>query len=108
MDLDAACIIVLTETGSSARWVAKYKPSCPVVVVTPQPTTARACNLCRGLYAVEVPEEVTSHEQLVAQGLAYARDRQWLKVGDQVVVVSGMVMGIAGSTNMMQVIDVVD
>jgi pyruvate kinase len=42
-DLYSPLIVCLTETGSSARFVAKYKPAVPVVTLTPDEQTARQC-----------------------------------------------------------------
>jgi len=106
IDLDASCIIVLTESGSSARYVSKYKPQCPVVVVTPKPTTALASLLSRGLYSVVVDPSIKTHDELVKHGLTFARQYQWVKTGDQCIVVSGIQMGVSGGTNMVQIIDV--
>ena len=43
LDLNAPLIIVITDTGSTARYVAKYKPAIPVLTLTTQPQTARQC-----------------------------------------------------------------
>ena len=108
-DLDAQCIIVLTETGSSGRYVSKYKPSCPVVVVTPSDQTYRSCLLSRSLYPLTVDSSVEyDHDQLVKAGMAYAKKNKWISKGGQVIVVSGIALGVQGSTNMLQVIDVLD
>lgn len=40
-DLDVPMIFVLTETGSTARAVAKYKPAMPVLTFTKSEQTAR-------------------------------------------------------------------
>ena len=40
-DVDAKLIIVLSESGNSARLVAKYHPSQPILVLTPFTEVAR-------------------------------------------------------------------
>lgn len=40
-DVDAKMIVVLTESGTTARLIAKYRPSMPVLALTAIPETAR-------------------------------------------------------------------
>jgi hypothetical protein len=44
-------IVALSTSGTSARWVSKYRPRCPVIVVTRSERTARAVTLHRGVVA---------------------------------------------------------
>ena len=41
-DIDAKMIVVLTETGTTPRLIAKYRPSMPILALTAIPETARA------------------------------------------------------------------
>jgi hypothetical protein len=49
-------VVVLSETGKTPRLLAKYRPPCPVLVVTSSPTLARTC-AC--LYAMHVRDQCT-------------------------------------------------
>lgn len=40
-DVDAKMIVVLTESGTTARLIAKYRPSMPILALTAIPETAR-------------------------------------------------------------------
>ncbi len=40
-DIDAKMIVVLTETGTTPRLIAKYRPSMPILALTAIPETAR-------------------------------------------------------------------
>lgn len=51
-----AAIIVLTTSGESARWLAKYRPRCPVICVTRQTATARQLQLHRGCVPMLYPK----------------------------------------------------
>jgi hypothetical protein len=54
VDLTEGCLaVVLTENGSAARLVAKYRPPCPVVVVSPNATTLRSLSATFGLYPLQ-------------------------------------------------------
>ena len=51
VDMRPGMIIVFSETGKTARLIAKYRPCAPVLLVTANDKLARACS---SLYAVEV------------------------------------------------------
>lgn len=54
MDLNAKLIIVCTETGNSARMLAKYRPQARILVLTATQETARYCSgLLRGVVRVQ-------------------------------------------------------
>ncbi len=38
-------MVVFSETGKTARLVSKYRPACPVLVVTSNPQLARYCQV---------------------------------------------------------------
>merc|ERR1711912_201692 len=49
--IDASCplIIALTETGSTARLIAKYRPKCPILALTMRESTVRQLSATRGV-----------------------------------------------------------
>jgi len=47
---DAAALIVLSVSGTTARLVAKYRPQCPIICVTTDDITSRQLHLTRGVY----------------------------------------------------------
>jgi len=46
----ASCILVLSASGSTARYISKYRPHCPIVTVTRNEKTARQIHIYRGCY----------------------------------------------------------
>jgi hypothetical protein len=46
--------VVVTETGEAAQWVAKYRPPCPVVVVSNNAHVLRMLSAYFGLYPCQV------------------------------------------------------
>ena len=104
-DLLSPMIVCLTETGSSARFVAKYKPAMPVVTLTPNEQTARQCMVSRALHPVFASRDARTEEALLKLAIALGKTEQWLSAGDPVVMVSGMNQGVAGSTNTLRILD---
>lgn len=102
IDVKAALIVVLSESGQTARYIAKFRPSCIIVCLTPDPVVARqAQGIYQGVHAyvvdglnddVELTNEVGS--EAVKVGVA--------KPSDLMVVVSGTLFGI-GQNNQVRV-----
>lgn len=98
----AAAIVTLSESGSTARTVARYRPRLPIVVLTPHPLTFAQSLLVYGCVPVLVPKVKTlpdaqkaARTALVKLGLA--------EKGDAYVLAAGIPFGTAGATNMMLV-----
>lgn len=48
----ANAIVVLTETGKTARLISKYRPECPIICVARSPVVARQVLICRGVFSI--------------------------------------------------------
>lgn len=53
-DVKASLIIVFTHSGITARKVAKHKPKCPVISVTPNDWAAKSLLIHRGVHSLVV------------------------------------------------------
>jgi pyruvate kinase len=49
VDADCHLIVALTETGYTARTVAKYRPAVPILAITASATTVRQLGVVRGV-----------------------------------------------------------
>ena len=98
-ELACPLIVVLTETGLSARLVAKYRTPVPVLVVTAEAAVARQTQgYVRNVVAV-VEESLTDYDALVQRALAVAVQRGLARSGDAVVVVNGSQDSDAAAAN---------
>jgi pyruvate kinase len=102
-DLESSIILCLTESGTTARMVSKYRPKCPIICVTSNESTARQLLIHRGTFPMVVGSMLGT-ESLIARSLGRATASNLCKKGDLVVLVSGMREGVSGSTNIMRVI----
>lgn len=100
----AKVIIATTEYGGTARLVAKYRASIPVVAATLIERTARQLNVSFGL----VPYYHNGKkEDLIKSTLRYAVSIGLCKPGDISVVTSGQSIGfLEGTTTKMQIVTV--
>eukprot|EP00796_Vickermania_ingenoplastis_P010940 gene10940-7595_t len=87
----AKCLLVLSNSGNSARLVAKYRPNCPVVCVTTKLRTCRQLNITQGVestfYDAERFGKDDDKEHRVAAGVEYAKKKGYVTPGDLCVVV---------------------
>jgi len=102
LDINAKCILVLSESGSSARAVAKFRPKMPIAVLTPSESVARQSNgILKGCYSfvVDSLEDTDAivkevNTEIVSSGIA--------KEGDLFVIVCGANHGM-GANNQIKV-----
>jgi pyruvate kinase len=87
-NVGAAAIVCCTRTGDTARAVARFRPTVPVLAVSPSEQTVRALSLTWGVTAVQIrPWSTTDEmvwlasEEAVTLGIA--------RPGDVIVVVGG-------------------
>jgi pyruvate kinase len=99
----ARTIICFTMSGSTARRVARERPSVPLLVLTPNAATARRLGLLWGVHAV-LTRDVASFEAMVAKAKRMALRHGLAIGGERVIVMAGVPFGTPGSTNMLHVV----
>ncbi|KAK4032916.1 pyruvate kinase [Parachaetomium inaequale] len=112
LDLNASAIIVLSTSGESARLISKYRPVCPIIMITRNPSSSRYAHLYRGVYPFLFPEakpdfsKVNWQEDVdrrIKWGLSHAIGLNVLTEGETVVVVQGWKGGM-GNTNTLRIV----
>ncbi len=101
--VSAAAIVCFTTSGSTARRVARERPSVPLLVLTPSLETARRLGLLWGTYAV-VTRDVGSFEEMVSKSKRMALRHGIAKAGDRIIVMAGVPFKTPGSTNVLHVV----
>lgn len=103
---NAKAIIVLSTSGETARFVSKYRPQIPIIMVTRNQTTARNGHLHRGVwpFVYDLPKPSSSQEwqegvdARLGYGMECAKKLGILKSSDIVVAIQGWRGGL-GSSN---------
>ena len=93
-------------SGSTARRIARERPSVPILVMTPVAVTARRMGLCWGVHSVHT-RDVSSFEEMVGKAKRMALRHGLAEGGDRVVIMAGVPFGTAGSTNVLHVVRLV-
>ena len=103
-DLRAAAIVASTSSGSTARLVARFRPSCPVIALTPDLGTQRQLSLSWGVVADLVgPFETT--DQMFALARSWALETGIAGPTDRLVITAGIPVGVSGTTNLVKVLE---
>jgi pyruvate kinase len=100
--LNAAAIMTLTKSGSTARNVSKYRPQTPILAVTPHVHVARQLQLVWGVRPLLVLD-LPSSTQTFHAAMSVAQEKHLLNDGDLVVMTAGTLQGVSGSTDLIKV-----
>ncbi len=100
--LHAKAIMTLTQSGSTTREVAKYRPGRPILALTPNPETYCRLALVWGVqpYLVEAQDDPDLMER---QALQLARQSGHVAPDDTVVLTAGLPLHVAGTTNLIRI-----
>lgn len=100
--VQATNLIAFTETGSTARLIARHRSRIPLLAFTPNPDVRRKLSLVWGVETFLAPQ-VDHTDEMVQQVdtalLAIGKAR----TGERVVIVAGVPPGVPGTTNGMRV-----
>ncbi len=102
MDLGAAAIVTVTQSGRTARMISKYRPSCPIICFAVTEQVCRQLNLSWGVLPM-VLEERASADELFDGSVDTAMEAGLLESGDVVVITAGVPVGVSGTTNLIKV-----
>ena len=100
--LDAKLIVTFTQSGDSARRLARLRPETPIVAFTTSSKVRSFLSMLWGVDAEQV-EMITDQEGLFHFVDEYLLKNGLAEAGDLVVVAAGAPAGRAGTTNMVQV-----
>jgi pyruvate kinase len=104
IDIGAKAILVCSETGNTARLVAKYRPPMPVLVLTATESVARQVQgLVRGLKC-HVMGSMIGTDGIMHRAEDLLKDLGYAKSGDTLVAVHGQIEGRPGSTSLCRVV----
>jgi pyruvate kinase len=100
--LELSAIICWTSSGSTAIRVARERPKPPVVAITPNLATGRKLSVVWGVHCV-VAEDAHDQDDMVDRAGSIAFRDGFAKAGQRVIIVAGVPLGIAGTTNMVRI-----
>jgi len=100
--LKSKAIIAFTSSGSTAGRVAKYRPSTPIVAISPNGDVCRRLILNWGVQAYQIPTPKTV-DDLFVTAVKISKKLKLARSGDNIIVTGGVPLGVAGTTNLLKV-----
>jgi pyruvate kinase len=100
--IGASAIMTLTKTGATARNVSKFRPTIPVIAITPHVDVARQLQMVWGVKPMLMLDLDTTWETFSA-ALNLAQEKELVSPGDLVVLTAGTLQGVSGSTDLLKV-----
>ncbi|MFF3101493.1 pyruvate kinase [Viridibacillus arvi] len=102
LNLQVSAILAPTESGHTARMIAKYRPGVPIISVTSSEQTCRKLALVWGVFPIVGPK-VSSTDEILELTVQESLNKGYVHHGDLVVITAGVPVGEAGTTNLMKV-----
>ena len=93
--------MIPTESGTTARLVARHRPRQPIFAFSTITGTVRALKMTWGVLPYEI--HPASDQDEVTQCMAAAKKRGLLKSGDLIILTAGMPIWTQGTTNLIRV-----
>ena len=100
-DLGAAAIITPSNSGTTARMVARFHPDCPVIAPTTSEHTYHQLGLCYGVVPARM-EMSENTDEMISTAVDVAYQAGMVKTGEIVVVAAGVPTGVSGTTNLIK------
>lgn len=104
-NIDAVAMVVTTQSGYSARAVARFRPDVPVFAATASPVVQRQLNLSWGVTPLLV-DGASGPEDLACGALAQLKRQFGVAGGSRVVLVSGLQRENGGFDSAVRVVEV--
>jgi pyruvate kinase len=102
IQLNAKAIIIPTESGFTARMVAKYRPHAPIIAITPNEKVLYNLCLLKGVIPVKgMP--IKSTDEMFSSSIKHVLDKKMIQKGDLIVLTAGVPIGKSGSTNLIKI-----
>jgi pyruvate kinase len=99
--INAKAVFGYTRTGSTVHRIARERPPCRIIGLTPDRRTASQLALVWGTHPV-VTEDPESFEAMVGHVRSIAAD-VGLKPGDRIMISAGVPFGVPGTTNTLKI-----
>ena len=101
-DVNAAAIVTVSESGTTARLLSKYRPSQPIIACVMDEQVQRQLSISWGITPLMM-DLATSTDELIEKSTTLAKEHGYLHDGELAVVTAGVPVGVSGTTNMIKI-----
>ena len=86
--VDVKSIVTYTKSGTTARFIVRYRPNVPVLAVLPDRESARKLVITRGIVPYIEPK-MLSMEEMLSNASSYSKKVGLAEVGDLILITAG-------------------
>ena len=101
-DVNAVAIVTVSESGTTARLLSKYRPQQPIIACVMREQVQRQLSLSWGITPLMM-SLAHSTDELIEMSTALAKENGYLHNGELAVVTAGVPVGVSGTTNMIKI-----
>ena len=97
-DLDLAAIVTATQSGATARAVARHRPTTQLVAVTPSEAVARTLQIVWGVHAIVIPLAEDT-DRMLEDAADAIRNQGIARAGQLIAITAGVASRVPGQTD---------
>ena len=104
-DLNAKAIIVVTQSGKTARMISRFRPNVPIIAAT---TSKKAYNKLAINWGITpcMAKLQENTDKLFEHAIECAKNTGFVKSGDLCALTAGVPVGISGNTNILKIVNI--
>lgn len=103
--LQARVIVAFTQSGATALFISKYRPSTPIIAFTPHEEVCRRMSLYWGVFP-KIMRPIVSTDRLIDEVEKTLLQGKLVKRGDTIVLLMGAPIYKKGTTNLLKILRV--
>jgi len=100
--VNLAAIVCYTSSGATGLRISRERPLTPIIALSPREVMARRLALVWGLHCVITPD-ATTLDEMIDRAAAIAREQDFARAGQRIIVTAGVPLGTPGATNMLRI-----
>lgn len=100
-EMEARYILAFTMTGFTARLISKFRPSTPIIAISPDEKVVRSMSLYRGVLPFQV-KNIRSTDSMIVEADHFLVNKGLALKGDVIVLVAGHPVAAQSRTNFMK------
>ena len=101
-DLDINAVVVMTESGSTCRFVSSYRPKAPIFALSPYESICRQMSIIWGVVPLKV-DSLIDTDKMIGVAEKILKRKKMIQKNQLFVITAGVPVGVVGTTNMLKV-----
>ncbi|GIM29194.1 pyruvate kinase [Clostridium polyendosporum] len=102
LKLPTKAIVAATQSGATARLLSKYRPSCPIIAITPCEKVMRSLVLNFGVKP-KLCQMFSTTDEIIKEAKLVVKENDIATEGDTILIAAGMPTSHTGGTNMLKI-----